>query len=133
MRVTPPLAPVRACRQERDKEAELGEAIKRRDASIDLLQEANASLHRKKRAEASLKPTSADYAKKSGEARIAVEKAEKQLAERKENVERLTDKLKAEMQRTNKARRIAEVKLLAESVRTQGANATEVCARPRRM
>ena len=32
------------CSAERDKEAELGEAIRRRDAAIDKVQEANTSL-----------------------------------------------------------------------------------------
>lgn len=61
-------------RVERDREAELGEAIKRRDAAIDKLQDANGTLQRKKKALAALKPSEKDYAIKSAQASQAVEK-----------------------------------------------------------
>jgi hypothetical protein len=61
-------------RDGRDREAELGEAIKRRDAAIDLAQDANGVLARKKKAYSSVKPTDKEYGRKSAEASQAVER-----------------------------------------------------------
>lgn len=57
---------------ERDREAELGEAIKRRDAAIDKVQDANATLQRKKKAMAGLKPSDPQYTVKSAQVRARV-------------------------------------------------------------
>lgn len=118
------------CRLERDKEAELGEAIKRRDAAIERVQEANATVQRRKKAVASLKPGTADYATKNAEAQSAAEKADKNLAARREELEKMTEVLKNEMARTNKNRRIAAVNILAEHASLQAAQAKQVRGAP---
>lgn len=112
-------------RSERDKEAELGEAIKRREAAIDRVHEAHATLQRKKKALASLKSTAPDYHAKAHEASAAVEKADKALAARREELDRMTDVLKAEMARTNKARRATAVARLAEYAKMSAAQARQ--------
>lgn len=112
-------------KQERDKEAELGEAIKRRDAAIDKVQEANATLQRKKKTLAGLKSTSKDYAKQNAEASAAVEKADKAMTQRKEDLEKMTEVLKGEMGRVSKERRLASVAHVAEYARLQAAHARE--------
>jgi PX domain len=90
---------------ERESEGELGEAIRRRETAVDRVQEANASLQRKKRAMASLKPTSADFAAKSAEANAAVERADRELATARETLDKMTEVLKLEMNRTTQQQR----------------------------
>lgn len=95
-----------AMRQERDKEAELGEAIKRRDAAIDKVQEANGTLVRKKKTYQSIKPSDKDYSRKSIEASQAVEKAEIALASRRDELDKMTESLKVEMDRVQATKRV---------------------------
>jgi hypothetical protein len=103
----------------RDQEAELGEAIRRRDGAIDKVQDANATLMRKKKASAALKPSDANYAAKQHEATDAVAKAEAALASRRDELDKMTGVLKLEMARVARARRKAISGQLAEYARLQ--------------
>jgi len=109
-------APLRTAR---DQEAELGEAIRRRDGAIDKVQDANATLMRKKKHSASLKPSDANYAAKQHEATDAVAKAEAALASRRDELDKMTGVLKLEMARVARARRKALSGQLAEYARLQ--------------
>jgi len=106
-------------RLERDREAELGEAIKRRDAAIDKVQDANAALQRRKKALAGLKPTDPQYQMKMVQAQDAVNKAEKELQDRRDQLEKMTEVLKGEMNRVNKVRRATISGRLVDFARTQ--------------
>ncbi len=103
----------------RDQEAELGEAIRRRDGAIDKLQDANATLMRKKKASAALKPSDANFAARQHEAAEAVAKAEAALASRRDELDKMTGVLKLEMARVARARRRAVSGQLAEYARLQ--------------
>jgi hypothetical protein len=76
-----------AFRVERDREAELGEAIKRRDASMGKVQEANAVLQRKKKALSGLKPSDPQYNIKVGPAQEGVQKVRGREGEGEEGEE----------------------------------------------
>jgi hypothetical protein len=106
-------------RTARDQEAELGEAIRRRDGAIDKVQDANATLMRKKKHSASLKPSDPNYAAKQHEATDAVAKAEAALASRRDELDKMTGVLKLEMARVARARRKAISGQLAEYARLQ--------------
>jgi hypothetical protein len=150
-------------RVERDREAELGEAIKRRDAAIDKVQEANATLQRKKKALAALKPSEKDYTTKMTAASQAVEKvryhslsacvcsvtsmsllacacvrlltsisspspfplpqAEAALTARRDELDKMTEQLKIEMDRVMHTRRKNTALKLAEYAKQQAAGA----------
>jgi hypothetical protein len=110
---------------ERDKEAELGEAIKRRDNAIDKVTEANSALFRRKKAYASLKPTDKSYTIKAQAANVAIEKAEKTLIVRKDDLDRMTEALKGEMGRVTRLRRSAIVVKLAEYALLQATQSKE--------
>lgn len=105
------------CSGERDREAELGEAIKRRDAAIDKVQEANGTLVRKKKAYQAIKPSDKDYSRKSVEASQAVEKAELALSARRDELDKMTELLKMEMDRVQATRRAVLVNKLQEYAR----------------
>jgi len=110
-------------RTARDQEAELGEAVRRRDGAIDKLQDANATLQRKKKAVMSLKPADPNYLRKSQEATDAVNKAEAALNNRKDELEKMTDVLKLEMARVSRERRKVLASHLVEYARLQSAYA----------
>jgi hypothetical protein len=109
--------------EERNKEQELGEAIKRRDLAIDRLQEANRDLGRRRRTASSLKPSDKEYERRSKESELAVQKAEATLAQRRDELERMTEVLKAEMARVNKTRRLTCSSRLAEHAKLQAEQA----------
>ena len=109
----------RPMRTSRDQEAELGEAIRRRDGAIDKVQDANATLMRKKKALAALKPSDANYAQLNREAMDAVAKAEAALASRRDELDKMTGVLKIEMARVARVRRRALSGQLAEYARLQ--------------
>ena len=106
-------------RTARDQEAELGEAVRRRDGAIDKLQDANATLQRKKKAVMGLKPADPNYLRKSQEATEAVNKAESALSNRKDELEKMTDVLKLEMARVSRERRRVLATHLVEYCRLQ--------------
>lgn len=80
---------------------------------------------RRKKALAALTPGEKDYAAKNAEAQAAAEKADRALAARREELERMTEALKNEIGRTDKARRLAAVAHLAEFAKMQAAQAKE--------
>lgn len=110
-------------RTARDQEAELGEAVRRRDGAIDKLQDANATLQRKKKAVMSLKPADPNYLRKSQEATDAVNKAEAALNNRKDELEKMTDVLKLEMARVSRERRKVLASHLVEYAKLQSSYA----------
>ena len=79
------------------------------------MQEANLSLARKKKAYASLKPTDPAYSFKAAAASTAVDKASKALTSRKDELDRMTDLLKAEMDKVSSLRRTALVGKLGDT------------------
>lgn len=111
---------------DKDAESELAAAIKRREAAVDRVQEANVQLQRRKRALASLKPGAPDHAAKSAEATTAVERADRDLAAAREALDRMTDVLKGEMARADRVRRAGMASHLAEYARLQAAHARAV-------
>jgi hypothetical protein len=117
---------LRRVRAERETEAELAAAIARRDVVVDRVQDANAALQRKKKAMAGLKPTAPDFAAKSAEASANVERADRDLAACREQLDRVTEVLKFEMGRTSKGRRQHLVAHLAEYAKLQAAQARAV-------
>jgi len=106
-------------RASRDQEAELGAAIQRRDAAIDKVQESNATLQRKKKALAGLKPSDPNYVRLSAEATEAVQRSEASLAARRDELEKMTDVLKLEMARVARERRKIVSVRLADYARLQ--------------
>jgi len=119
---------LRQVRAERETEAELAAAIARRDVVVDRVQDANAALQRKKKAMAGLKPTAPDFAAKSAEASASVERADRDLAACREQLDRVTEVLKFEMGRTSKGRRQHLVAHLAEYAKLQAVQARAVSA-----
>jgi hypothetical protein len=119
---------LRALKGEHDKQAELGSAIKRRELAVERVQEANAALQRKKKALALVKPTAPDAPQKNAEASAAVERADRDLAASREQLDKMTGFLKLEMARTSKARRHVLVAHLAAYAKLQAAQAKEVRA-----
>lgn len=108
---------------ERDKEAELAQAVGRRDAAVERVQEANRDLGRRKKTLAGLKPTEKDYNAKFTASQQAVAKSETALAQRQEDLTSMTELLKSEMKRVNQARRQNAAAHLAEHARVQAEQA----------